>query len=100
MGSWFRKDGVKVFVDTKQDGFLSAHSYGLSCSTYYDYDTVAIDNQVFQCNGATNQLHEYYPDVQTFRRIKLRFANNVLDTKMQVNRAVIEYNLNEESGRI
>ena len=99
-GSWIRKEQVKVFVDTKQDGFLSAHPYSLSCLTYYDYDTVAIDNQVFACDGATNQLHFYYPEVQTFRRIKLRFANNVINTKMQVNRAVVEYDLIDESGRI
>ena len=100
LGTWFRKDGVKIFVDTKQDGVLSAHPYSLSCLTYYDYDTTPIDTQVFACDGATNQLHSYYPEVQTFRRIKLRFANNVLDTRAQINRAVIEYDLIDESGRI
>lgn len=100
MGSWLRKEAPRIYIDTKQDGFLSAHPYSLSCSVYFDYDPVAYDSVVFACNGNTNQLHEFYPEVQTFRRIKLRFANNVLDTKMQVNRAVIEYDLIDESGRI
>lgn len=100
MGTWQRKCATRVIIDTKQDGFLSAHPYSLSCSVYYDYDTVAVDTNVFACDGATNQFHDIYPEVQTFRRIKLRFANNVLDTKMQVNRAVIEYDLVDESGRI
>jgi hypothetical protein len=98
---WRRKAATRIILETKQDGYLSAHPYALSCSVYYDYDTVARSTQVVTCEGATNQFHEIWPGDQiNFRRIKLRFANNTLDNSIQVNRAIVEYDLIDESGRI
>jgi len=101
LGNEKRKDGTRIILEMKKDGLLSAHAYALSCSTYYDYDPVAYSSNVITVDGGNyNQFYDIYPQVQTHRRIKLKFANNVIDTKMQINRAMIEYNLVDESGRL